>query len=70
MYYVCVLGIAMAIPVSTEEYGLLLCYQLYLKGNPIFNLKLVKIGDSYDDITYINVETYINKRIITQKHID
>ena len=67
MYYVCVLGNDLAIPVTTEEAGLLLCYQLYLEGNPIFKLKLVKMGDSYEDITYIDVETYINKRINVNK---
>lgn len=61
-YYICVIGMPMGIPVHDEKTGYEQCYEIYKSGTSLNNIKLVKIGDNYEDQTYLDVESYITKK--------
>lgn len=53
----------MGIPVPNKEIGCKQCYEYYKKGIPLQRIKLLKIGNSYEDQTYFDIETYIKKMV-------
>lgn len=61
-YYICVIGMPMGIPVPDEITGYEQCYEIYKSGTDIKHIKLVRIGDNYEDQTYLDVESYITKK--------
>ena len=61
-YYICVIGMPMGIPVHDEKTGYEHCYEIYKSGTKLNHIKLIKIGDNYEEQTYLDVESYITKK--------
>lgn len=61
-YYICVIGMPLGIPVPDEIIGYEQCYEIYKSGTDIKHIKLVRMGDNYEDQTYLDVESYITKK--------
>ena len=61
-YYICVIGMPIGIPVHDEKTGYEQCYEIYKSGTVLKHIKLIKIGENYEDQTYLDVESYITKK--------